>query len=677
MKSNHKNLIYISTFLLPSLLFSQTSTLEEIKVKEKKEIKTNSIDIDLEQIEQNQANTLFEVFKNNTSINIGGGAQNVQRIYLRGIESSNLNITLDGAKQGKNMFQHRGNELGINPDLLKVVDVKTSVDASQSSALGGSIIMSTKDAQDFVKGDKTYGTIFKTGFNTNANSKIGNVTAYQVFNDSIGAYISLSGTNNDNYKAGNNKREIATAFHDRDYLFKISMLALKNHDLRLTINQNENSGNTRWKGTEYRPLESELEKIVSSTSNYSLQHNYNPSNLVNLDTNLNFTNISLDRKDEDKKYENKTIGLKVQNHFDFDLKNTNNRVSIGSEIQKEDGKGAFDPHNADKLITKHSDTSSISKALFIQNTTNIDALNIYYGLRFDDYSYETGLGKAKANSFSPNFGFDYSLNESSLVYANYGKASRMTGLIPFTWLTNIKKGTSYSSKLSPEKSTRYEVGYKYNKSDLFLNEDYFTFNANIFQTTIKDLIVSKDVNCASGNCGSGEGGRTLQDIYNRHNDFESKGFELKALYNYDIFSTSFAYTQIDTNNTSSDSNKVVGINEDQNIRRVGEYDSKKFVWNTQVELTNTLFVDYSLNAIAGTNVLDSGNKQNRRAGYTTHDVNMKWQTKVNSPWTFYAAVNNLTNKLYGSASSIAAKNQADNYRYEMGRDFRLSARYEF
>ena len=44
---------------------------------------------------------------------------NTQRIYVRGLESSTLNVSLDGAKQGKNMFQHFGNELGVNPDLLK------------------------------------------------------------------------------------------------------------------------------------------------------------------------------------------------------------------------------------------------------------------------------------------------------------------------------------------------------------------------------------------------------------------------------------------------------------------------------------------------------------------------------------------------------------------------------
>lgn len=100
MKIN-KKVIYLSLVISQSILFADTSILDEIKIEENKEFKTNSINIDLEKVEQSQANSVTEVFKNNSSIEVGGGAINVQRIYLRGIESSNLNISLDGAKQGK------------------------------------------------------------------------------------------------------------------------------------------------------------------------------------------------------------------------------------------------------------------------------------------------------------------------------------------------------------------------------------------------------------------------------------------------------------------------------------------------------------------------------------------------------------------------------------------------
>jgi hemoglobin/transferrin/lactoferrin receptor protein len=678
MKSNIKATITLSFILASDLAFAQNIALQKVTIEEKKEIETNTMQINMQQVEQSQANSFKEILNNNSSIEIGGGAINVQRVYLRGIESSNLNISLDGAKQGKNMFQHRSNELGINPDLLKVVDIKTSNDASKSQAIGGSIQMSTKDAQDFVKGDKKSGAILKTGYNTNANQKYGSLIAYSVFENNLGAYVSVSGLNSDYYKDANKNKEIATAYKDRDYLFKLSLLDSNNHDLRLTINQNENSGNTRWRGTEYRPKPEELEKIVSTTTNYTLNHTYNPNNLVNLNTNLNLTDISLKREepknnlnirlDGTREYENRNIGLKVQNHFDFDISSTTNRVSIGADYQKEHGKGSFEPHNLDKAVTKYSDLDSENKALFFQNRTTIGSLGFDYGLRYDYYTFETGLGKQSDDTFSPNIGIDYEATQNSLIYANYGKASRMSSIIPFTWALNTKIGSTYSKDLKAEKSNRYELGYKYSKKDTFLSDDYLSFNANIFQTNIKDLIVSGAIGG-----GSGEGGRTLEDIYNRDDEFKSKGFELKLIYNYDIFSTSFAYTQIDTNAKNMDTNGTI-YNEDQNIRRVGGYDSKKFVFNGGVEIIENLNINYILNAVAKTDVLDSNNNEIRRAGYTTHDINLEYKLK---DWTLFFAINNLTNKQYAKATTISTKNQADVYRYEMGRDYRFALKYEF
>ncbi len=54
-------------------------------------------------------------------------------------------------------------------------------------------------------------------------------------------------------------------------------------------------------------------------------------------------------------------------------------------------------------------------------------------------------------------------------------------------------------------------------------------------------------------------GWTLQDMYNRNDKFESKGFELKLTYAYNIFSTTFGYTQIDTNEINSDTGGVLDI----------------------------------------------------------------------------------------------------------------------
>ena len=523
--------------------------------------------------------------------------------------------------------------------------------------------MNTKDAQDFVSGDKTKGAIFKAGYHTNTNTKLGSITAYEVFNDNFGAIVSVSGVNNDNYKDGQNNELYGTAYKDRDYLVKLSLLDYKDHDLRLTLSQNENSGDFQWAklgsdaGIHNPNGPIKLEKVYSTTTSYALQHNYNPSDLINLDSNLNLSNVNVNRKDNDKEYDNNTIGLKVQNHFDFDFSKTNNRFSIGAEIQDEKGvdKGA-----------NLSEVKSQNQALFIQNRTTFDALNIYYGLRFDEYFLETGFGETTNHSYSPNLGFDYALNETSKIYANYGKNTRMTGVVPFTWLTDIKANTTYSSKLKPEESAKYELGYKYELNNLFLDDDYLNFNASIFKTSIENVIIAKDI---TG--GSGEGGKTLVDLYNSSNEFESKGYELKVSYNYDKYFSSLAFTKIDANTINDNSSSTTGVDESITIRRIGAYDSKKLVFNTGLELTNAIYIDYTLNAVAGLN------DPIQRAGYVTHDASLKYKPSSNSSWTYFVAVNNISDKYYANHSTIATKSSPDVYRNEMGRDFRFSIKYEF
>ena len=143
------------------------------------------------------------------------------------------------------------------------------------------------------------------------------------------------------------------------------------------------------------------------------------------------------------------------------------------------------------------------------------------------------------------------------------------------------------------------------------------------------------------------------------------------MYGYDIYLTSLSYTQSNANTINDDTNGVTGVDESISIRRVGAYDTKKLAGNLGVELTKTLFVDYTINAISGID------EPIQRSGYVTHDISTKWKPSHNSPWTYFLAVNNLTDKYYANHSSIASKSNAELYRYEAGRDFRFAISYEF
>ena len=101
-----KKYLTLGIFLPYYVLAQNLTILEEIPVITQGEKRSNSLNIDLQKEEQHQSNSFLDLFKKESSMEVGGGSVNVQRLYIRGIESTNLNITLDGAKQGKNVFQH-------------------------------------------------------------------------------------------------------------------------------------------------------------------------------------------------------------------------------------------------------------------------------------------------------------------------------------------------------------------------------------------------------------------------------------------------------------------------------------------------------------------------------------------------------------------------------------------
>jgi hemoglobin/transferrin/lactoferrin receptor protein len=648
--------------------------LEAYTVSAEDEKTVNLIEIDLDKAEQFQANSLFDLFENESSFEVaGGGASNAKRIYFRGVESSTLNIAVDGATQGKNVFQHRGNELGINPDLLKVVDARTSSDASKCGALGGSIEMSTKDAQDFIQGDKTMGGIVKLGYSSNPSSELGSLTVYETFDEHYGVLASVSGVNADNYEDGQDNEMLGTAYQDRDYFFKFSMLDLNENDLRISINQNSNTGDMQWgktgsdKGLNVDPAL--LEEIEATTTSYSLQHSYSGGRLLNPETDLYLSNILVDRLDADSEYENDRIGLRFQNHFHVDTAFLKNTFSLGFQIEEEESTSnqTISVIHPDNDPAKYEATSLSTRALFLQSKTSWGDLDLNYGLRFDDYDFETGLGEASDSTLSPNFGLEYRINEKSTVYSNYAKASRMSGTIPFTWMMHVVEGATYSEDLEAEKSTRYELGYEFTEAGLFVEDDTFIFNISIFKTDISDLILSySDQYKANGQRSwAGEGGAPLTDMYNDDKTNTSKGFEVKMSYYLENFYTSLAYSQIDTNTLLEENGEPL------TIRRVSGFDSKKVVLNVGANITSGLVLDYTLTTVAGID-----NDQIVRGGYTTHDISAKYKPSETSPWTVFLAVNNLTDKYYAPHTTLVGSDD-DDYRREIGRSLELSLKYEF
>jgi len=63
---------------------------------------------------------LADLFRGVPSVSVGGGVGVAQKIYVRGLEDSLLNVTIDGAPQRGTLFHHIG-RVTIEPELLETV----------------------------------------------------------------------------------------------------------------------------------------------------------------------------------------------------------------------------------------------------------------------------------------------------------------------------------------------------------------------------------------------------------------------------------------------------------------------------------------------------------------------------------------------------------------------------
>jgi hemoglobin/transferrin/lactoferrin receptor protein len=170
----------------------------------------SEINITSADIKRRNATDVKGVFRGEPSIMVGSSLPMSQKLYVHGIEETNLAVTIDGSRQNNKVFHHNATTM-IDPNLLKAVRVDAGVAPADSGpgALGGAIAYVTKDASDFLSGDG-YGGSAKSIFNFNGHVSTNNLTGYtrQGGFEALGAFTYGKGNE---FKAGNGQEVLGTA----------------------------------------------------------------------------------------------------------------------------------------------------------------------------------------------------------------------------------------------------------------------------------------------------------------------------------------------------------------------------------------------------------------------------------------------------------------------------------
>jgi hemoglobin/transferrin/lactoferrin receptor protein len=129
------------------------------------------IEITEEDIERKQPKDLQDLYADEPGVSVGSSIPISQKVYVHGVEETNLAVTIDGGRQNNKIFHHNATNL-IDPNLLKAVSIDAGVAPADAGpgALGGAIAYETKDARDLLEPGQRFGGLVKASFETNGGT---------------------------------------------------------------------------------------------------------------------------------------------------------------------------------------------------------------------------------------------------------------------------------------------------------------------------------------------------------------------------------------------------------------------------------------------------------------------------------------------------------------------------
>lgn len=135
--------------------------------------------IGAEQLARVNPTDLDDVFREEPGIQVGSSLPMSQKVYVHGVEETNLAVSIDGARQNNKVFHHNATNL-IDPSILKAVDVDAGIAPADAGpgALAGSINYETKDAAELLEPNQVLGGFITSTYDFNSETITTGVSGY-------------------------------------------------------------------------------------------------------------------------------------------------------------------------------------------------------------------------------------------------------------------------------------------------------------------------------------------------------------------------------------------------------------------------------------------------------------------------------------------------------------------
>jgi len=577
-----------------------------------------------------------DVFAGEPAVSVGSSIPISQKIYVHGVEETNLAVSVDGARQNNKVFHHSGTNL-IDPSLLKAVEIEPGVAPADAgpAAMGGSIRFETVDAADVLTPDEMIGGFVKSSYNSNGDTLTGNITTYGQYEglELLGSFNRASG---DEFKDGSGDTVVGSEAALTSALAKLAYEFDSGHPIEFA--------HERVRDDADRPYRANFQGLsgADDSRNYNMQRqnyvltysNTKPEGWLDPTLVLAYADTDLEVLDPFGSIgSTSSISGKLENRFPVPF----GSVTAGLDFYKDHAE-YVDP-------TAEYAERATNIGLFAQARLEpIDNAHLSFGMRGDRQWFRGTDGtKLMNNGVSGNVHAEYEAFDILTVHAGY---SHVWGGISLAENFIQNPAWTYDDGIDPVQADNITVG-------LTARYEGFTVGGNVFRTQLYDV---RDPDYTDGP------GLT--------EDFLSKGFDVGLGYDWgDGFANvKYALTDISVDGEYPDSFTTQYLGAPLGEQIVIEAEHAFEEWGLTVGSLVQI-------ALADDRPADAGNKPYE--AYRVADFYVEYAPDFLPNVTTRLDLKNAFNETYADRATYGQEFDTVDPLYEPGRSVRMSVKVAF
>lgn len=603
-----------------------------------------------------QAKDLKEIFAPDAEISVGGGGNPIaQKMYIRGMEESLLNLSVDGAQINSKVYHHQS-ALILDPQLIKQVEVEKGTPAASAGpgALGGAIRYETVSAGDLLRPGQQAGGILTGSVSSNEGWRSSG-SAYGRFGEHADALFSASVMNTQNYQDGAGRTIPDSGTEQHNYLAKLGWQLTEQQRISASFQRSQDEGvrtaRANMVGFAHPVLPNDA--IPQSLARDTATLNYKGRQLGwadGLDATVYHSEVDSERTNKKARHWGETLTTRGA---DLML-----RHAMGDHLLKYGLNWRDEKSTANQAANPFGLTGNGRESMrvlggFAETELSFNSVTLTGGLRFDDYHYEDNHQQQfNSNGFSPSAGIRWQASDQLQLRAGYAQALRGVGLKE-AFMLDIAQWKNLPS-IKAEEADNTELGFQYQQGG-------FSLNGNVYRQTIDNFVTTFSCPSSRGGCRGNLGLATID------------GYELAASYRWGALSLGLSVADNRSELAGrkfNDGDLGLGTSTGRSwISRVG-YSMPQYGAELGWLGRYTEALDYQP---VGSTVTQT------KAGYGVHDIFVSWMPFQKDTLRLNLAVKNLFDQHYYDQATYAWngwQNKVLGYS-EPGRDVRLEASWKF